>query len=316
MFDSLIVQPIFNLLIFIYGVIPGADFGVALVLFTIIVRFAMYPLLKKQLHQSRSMQRLQPELKRIQAQYKENPQQQGAAMMELYKKHNVSPWRSILIMVIQIPIFIGLFQVIQIFSLHRDQIGKFAYEFLKGIPVIHNLIQTPDSFNHIAFGFIDLTKNAYSHGQIYWPLLVLAIIGAVTQYIMAKQTMPTAPNKKRRTMREIMREAADGKQHDQAEMNQALSGNMVKILPVMMFFIMISLPGALAVYYVISNLVGMIQQFYILKEDVVEMEEIAEEPVISPIKAKNQQEAQRRASEAKEAHVTKLVAKDSKRRKF
>src|SRR5665811_1304375 len=102
MFDSLIFQPIFNLLIFIYGVIPGADFGVALVLFTIIVRFAMYPLLKKQLHQSRSMQRLQPELKRIQAQHKDNPQLQGAAMMELYKKHNVSPWRSILIMVIQI----------------------------------------------------------------------------------------------------------------------------------------------------------------------------------------------------------------------
>jgi len=316
MFDSLIVQPIFNLLIFIYGVIPGADFGVALVLFTIIVRFAMYPLLKKQLHQSRSMQRLQPELKRIQAQHKDNPQLQGAAMMELYKKHNVSPWRSILIMVIQIPIFIGLFQVIQIFSLHRDEIGKFTYEFLKGIPVIHDLIKTPDSFNHIAFGFIDLTKNAYSHGQIYWPLLALAVIGAVTQYIMAKQTMPTAANKKRRTMREIMSEAADGKKHDQAEMNQALSGNMVKILPVMMFFIMISLPGALAVYYVISNLVGMIQQRNILKEDVIEMEEIAEEPVINPIKAKNQQEAQRRASEAKEAHVTKLVAKDSKRRKF
>ncbi len=316
MFDSLIVQPIFNLLIFIYGVLPGADFGVALIIFTIIVRFAMYPLLKKQLHQSRSMQRLQPELKRIQAQYKENPQQQGAAMMELYKKHNVSPWRSILIMVIQIPIFIGLFQVIQIFSQHRDQIGKFTYDFLQGIPVIHDLIKTPDSFNHIAFGFIDLTKNAYSHGLIYWPLLVLAIIGAVTQYIMAKQTMPSVSNKKRRTMREIMREAADGKKHDQSEMNQALSGNMVKILPVMMFFIMISLPGALAVYYVISNLVGMIQQYFILKEDVVEMEEIAEEPIVNPIKAKNQQDAQRRASEAKEAHVTKLVAKDSKRRKF
>jgi YidC/Oxa1 family membrane protein insertase len=315
MFDSLIVQPIFNLLVFIYGVIPGADFGIALILFTIIIRFLMYPLLKKQLHQSRAMQRLQPELKRIQAQYKDNPQLQGAAMMELYKKHNVSPWRSILIMVIQIPIFIGLFQVIQVFSLHRDQIAKFTYDFLEGIPAIHNIIQVPDSFNHIAFGFMDLTKNAYAHGQIYWPLLVLAVIGAVTQYIMAKQTMPGASNKKRRTIRDMLREAADGKQHDQAEMNQALSNNMVKILPIMMFFIMISLPGALAVYYVISNLVGMIQQHFILKEDVVEMEEIAEEPVINPIKAKNQQEAQRRASEAKEAHVTKIVAKDSKRRK-
>lgn len=315
MFDSLIVQPIFNILVLIYSVIPGADFGVALIIFTIVVRFLLYPLLKKQLHQSRAMQKMQPELKKIQVQYKDNRQMQGLAMMELYKKYNVSPWRSILILIIQLPIFFALFQVIQVFSQHRDQIAKWTYDFLEGLPAIHNLIQNPDSFNHTAFGFMDLTKNAIHQGQIYWPLMIVAIVGAVTQYIMSKQIMPKTNAKKRR-FKDIMAEAADGKQHDQSEMNQIVSNNMMKIMPFMMFFIMISLPGALALYYVISNLVAVGQQAYILREDTEELEDIASEPAKELTKAKNQSVAQKRAKEAKEARVTKIVAKDTGRRKL
>lgn len=315
MFDSLIVQPIFNILVLIYSIIPGADFGVALIIFTIVVRFLLYPLLKKQLHQSRAMQKMQPELKKIQVQYKDNRQMQGLAMMELYKKYNVSPWRSILILIIQLPIFFALFQVIQVFSQHRDQIAKWTYDFLEGLPAIHNLIQNPDSFNHTAFGFMDLTKNAIHQGQIYWPLMIVAIVGAVTQYIMSKQIMPKTNAKKRR-FKDIMAEAADGKQHDQSEMNQIVSNNMMKIMPFMMFFIMISLPGALALYYVISNLVAVGQQAYILREDTEELEDIASEPTKELTKAKNQGSAQKRAKEAKEARITKIVAKDTGRRKL
>lgn len=314
MFDTLIVQPIFNILVLIYSAIPGADFGIALIIFTVVVRFLMYPLLKKQLHQSRAMQKMQPELKRIQTQYKDNRQMQGVAMMELYKKHNVSPWRSIVILIIQIPIFLALFQVIQVFSLHRDQIAKWTYDFMEGLPAIHNLIQNPNSFNHTAFGFIDLTKNAVNQGQIYWPLMVIAVIGAATQYVMSKQIMPKTGAKKRR-LRDIMADAADGKQHDQSEMNQIVSNNMMKFMPIMMFFIMISLPGALALYYVISNLVAVGQQAYILREDEEEMEEIASEPGPELTKAKSQRSAEKRAKEAKEAHVTRIVAKDTGRRK-
>lgn len=315
MFDSLIVQPIFNILVLIYSIIPGADFGVALIIFTIVVRFLLYPLLKKQLHQSRAMQKMQPELKKIQVQYKDNRQMQGLAMMELYKKYNVSPWRSILILIIQLPIFFALFQVIQVFSQHRDQIAKWTYDFLEGLPAIHNLIQNPDSFNHTAFGFMDLTKNAIHQGQIYWPLMIVAIVGAVTQYIMSKQIMPKTNAKKRR-FKDIMAEAADGKQHDQSEMNQIVSNNMMKIMPFMMFFIMISLPGALALYYVISNLVAVGQQAYILREDTEELEDIASEPAKELTRAKNQSVAQKRAKEAKEARITKIVAKDTGRRKL
>ena len=85
-------------------------------------------------------------------------------------------------------------------------------------------------------------------------------------------------------------------------------------MPIMMFFIMITLPGALALYYVISNLVAVAQQGYILKGDEEELEEIAEEPTMELTGAKNQKRAEQRAKGAKEAHVTRIVAKDTKRR--
>ena len=70
LFDTLIVQPIFNLLIAIYGLVPGGDFGVALIIFTILVRLIMWPLVKKQLHQTKVMRKIQPELKKIKAKAK------------------------------------------------------------------------------------------------------------------------------------------------------------------------------------------------------------------------------------------------------
>ena len=146
-FDLFIVQPIFNLLVVLYSAIPGGDFGIAVILFTIIVRFALYPLTKSQLHQTKAMRKLQPELAKIKKQAKGNKQLESMQMIELYKKHGVNPFRSILILLIQLPIFIALYHVIQIFTLHRDQIAKFAYDTLEPIQAIQTLIHHPDQFN-------------------------------------------------------------------------------------------------------------------------------------------------------------------------
>jgi YidC/Oxa1 family membrane protein insertase len=113
MFNTLIFEPIFNILVLIYSIVPGADFGIALIIFTVIVRFLMYPLLKKQLHQSRAMQKMQPELKKIQAQYKDNKQMQGVAMMELYKTEKINPVGGCLPIMLQIPVFLALYWVLQ-----------------------------------------------------------------------------------------------------------------------------------------------------------------------------------------------------------
>ena len=83
MFTTLIFQPIFNLLVLIYALLPGHNFGVAIILFTIIVRLLMWPLVKRQLHQAKAMRELQPEIKRVKAEAKGDRQKESAMLMEL-----------------------------------------------------------------------------------------------------------------------------------------------------------------------------------------------------------------------------------------
>lgn len=308
-FDILIVQPIFNLLVGIYSLVPGGDFGVSLIIFTVLTRFLMYPLVKKQLHQTKIMRRLQPELAKIKKAAKGNKQLEGMQMLELYKKHGVSPFRSIGILLVQLPIFIALYYVIQIFTMHRDQIAKFTYDFMEGIGPIRQLIEHPDQFNEKLLGIVDLTKSAFANNSVDIFLILLAVVAAVTQYIMSKQTLPQTENKKR--LRDIMSEAAEGKQADQSEMNAIVMGKMVKILPIFMFFIMITVPGALALYYAVSNIVAVAQQSYLLKQDEEELEEIADKKPTTPGKKAT---VKAREKAAKNASVVRVSAKDSRKK--
>ena len=275
-FELFIVQPIFNLLLFIYSIVPFADFGIAVIIFTIIVRFALWPLVVKQLHQMKAMRKLQPELAKIKKATKGNKQAESLQMMDLYKKHNVKPFRSILILLIQLPIFIALFRVIQIFTTHRDQIDQFTYGFMNNFEPVRNLLAHQDSFNKFFLGFMDLTQPAFSKNGIDFALIILALIAAYTQYIISKQTSPTTTTKR---IRDVLAEAGAGKEPDQAELNAVMMSKMAKFLPVMMFFIMLGLPGAIALYYVTSNLFAATQQHFLLKRDAEEMDMIADQPM-------------------------------------
>lgn len=301
-FELLIVQPLFNLLMVLYSVIPGGDFGISIILFTILLRLVMYPLVKKQLHQTKAMRKLQPELEEIKRRTKGNRQLQGVQMMELYKRHGVSPFRSIGILLVQLPIFIALYWVIQIFTSHRDQLGKYTYDFLENLGPIKQIIEHPTTFNEKLLGVVDLTQHAFSNGSVNVILVTLAVVAAIGQYIQSKQTMPQPTNKK--SLREIMAEAADGKDADQSEINNAIMGKMIYVLP----FFMLSLPGAIALYYATTTIVAVIQQSIILREDEEELEELADHPMKQPGKKAT---AKARAKEAQEATVTRIVAKGS-----
>jgi len=296
----------------IYSIIPGGDFGVAIIILTIIIRFLLWPLVKHQLHQATAMRKLQPELAKIKKNTKGNKQLESMQMMELYKKHDVNPFRSIGILLIQLPIFIALYRVIQIFTLHRDEIAKFTYDFLQNIEPIKKLIEHPELFNEKLLGFLDLTAHAIGGPNgVNIALVILAVLAAITQYIMSKQTSPQQASSKR--LRDIMSEAADGKQADQSEMNAVVMGKMTKIMPFFMFFIMLNLPGALALYYAVSNMVAVAQQHYILKKDVEEMEEIADEPSKTVGKKAT---AKARAKVATEGNVIRITAKDTAPKKL
>lgn len=327
-FDLVIVQPIFNLLLAIYSVVPFADFGIAVIIFTIFIRFALWPLVVRQLHQVKAMRKLQPELKKIKKAAKGNRQLEAMQMLELYKKYEVKPFRSILILLIQLPIFIALFRVIQIFTTHRDEIEQYTYGFMRNIEVVSNLIANPDSFNTLFLGFVDITHAAISNGSVNIFLVLLAIAAAYTQYVISKQTSPQTTDKR---LRDVLAEAGEGKQPDQAELNAVMMNKMIKFLPFLMFFIMLSLPGALALYYVTSNIFAAIQQHFILKRDAEEMDKLADQPIqttgkkaTAKARAREAREAQtvtapkggkKSASKDASVNVTRISAKDTPRKK-
>lgn len=305
LFDLLVVQPMFNALMALYSLIPGGDFGIAVILFTIIIRIFMWPLIKKQLHQVKAMRKIQPELVAIKKKAKGNRQLEGMMMLELYKKHNVNPFRTIGILLIQLPIFIGLYHVIQIFTAHRDELQKFSYWFMESFQPVANLIANPDSFNQYLFGIVDITKNAinFSTGEISPFLIFLAVSAGLLQYISSKQTMPQQQVGEKKGLRQVMAEAAEGKQADQSEVNAIVMQKMVKVLPIMMVGIMISLPGAIALYYAVSTAVAVFQQYILLRRDEEELAEIADTAVKQSEKKQSKKRAAQRAKTAKKAEV-------------
>lgn len=300
-FDVVIVQPIFNLLMLIYSLIP--DFGVSIIIFTILVRLLLWPLVKKQLHHTKAMRKMQPELAKINKQYAKNPQMRNLAMMELYKKHNISVFGPIGILLIQFPILIAMYRVVQIFASNRADLGKYVYGAVKNLPVANNLVNNPDQFNQNFLGIFDLTQHAISRNGVVIGLLVLAVLAAVLQYLTAKQLSPNSDSKRR--LRDILSEAGSGKEADQSEVNAVVSRKMMKFMPVMVFLIIIYLPGALAMYMTTANAVGYLQNLIILRKDSSEMEDIANEKAPKPSKAK----AKKRADQAAEARVTRIKAK-------
>lgn len=303
LFDVVIVQPILNFLMAIYAIVPGGDFGVSVVIFTIVLRFALWPLAKKQLYQAKAMRKMQPELKKIKEKYKNNSQAQGLAMMDLYKKHNISPFGSIGILLIQLPILIAIYRVVQIFALYREDLAKYTYGFMENIPVVKELIADPTHFNQNFLGFIDLTQHGISSDGVVIGLVILSLLAAVMQYLLSKQMSPSTDNGKR--LRDILAEAGQGKEADQAELNAIVMRKMTKVMPVFLFFVMVSLPGALALYMATGNIVAYFQNASILKKDEQEMEALSVE-----ITQKGKKSAKQRAKNATEAKITKITAKD------
>lgn len=269
-FTVLIVQPIFNVLVFIYGLLPGHNFGLAIILFTILVRILLWPLLKKQLHQSIKMRALQPELKKIKASAKGNRQKEAMLMMELYKEKGVSPFSSIGVMLLQLPILLSLFVCLNRIIKDPNQIVDFAYPFLQNLPSIKDLAANINLFDNTLFGVVDLTKSALSAGGVYWPAMIIIAGSAIVQFYQSRQIMPI--DKNARKLRAIMKEAAaSGKQADQTEVTASVNRTMLYVLPAMVFLFGMQFPSALGLYWLVGSAVALLQQTIILRRDSEEL---------------------------------------------
>lgn len=292
MFNTLVVQPVINLLVLIYALLPGHNFGLAIILFTITVRLLMWPLVKKQLHHAKAMRELQPELKKIKKQAKGDRAKESAMTMALYKEKEINPFSSIGLLIVQIPILIALYSGISKIIKDPQALLDIAYPFVQKIGSLPELAANIDSFDATLFGFIDLTKAALvPGGGVYWPAMVLVIGSAVAQYFQSKQLMPS--DKDARGLKAILKDAGSGKQADQSEVNSAVSRSTRFFIPAMIFIFTVNLPSALSLYWLTSGIVAIIQQNRVLGRE----EKVLEESIDGKPTAKQ------RASKAVEAEV-------------
>lgn len=276
MFTTLIVKPLFNLLVLIYAILPGHNFGLALIIFTVLIRLLLWPLVKKQLHQAKAMRKLQPELKKIKAATKGNKQKETQLTMELYKEKGINPIGTLPVLILQILILIGLNSGIRRIISNKHNVVTFSYKSIQNLSWMHKLSHNIHLFDNTLFGVVNLGRSAIGHGGIYWPAMMIVFFSALSQYFITRQLLPNSGEQ--RKLRDIMKEASSGKAADQSEVNAAVGKSTSYLLPVMIFFFTVGLASALSLYWLSSGIVAYIQQSIALREDEEELETIADKP--------------------------------------
>ena len=166
-YNVILYQPIFNILVFFYNIVPGHDIGLAIILLTILIKVVLSPFFVQSIKAQRAMQRLQPKLDELKEKYKDNKEKLGPAIMQLYQKEKVSPFSSCIPLLIQLPFLIAVFQVF------RVGLGNGTLD------IVYPFIYNPGQINHIAFGFIDFSQAS----------IALAVLAGLAQFIQSKSLL-------------------------------------------------------------------------------------------------------------------------------
>ncbi len=226
-FITFFYQPILNLLVFIYNIIPGHDLGIAIIVLTIIIKFLLLPFSKKALQSQKALQEIQPQVEILKKKYKNDREALGKATLELYKKQKVNPFSSCLPLLIQFPFLIAVFRIF------RNGLNSSLY-------LVYPFINKPEEINYIFLGLFDLAK----------PSPIFAILAGLAQFWQSKMMITTKSN--------ISNKAAK----DEDAMS-AMNKNMLYIMPIFTVFIGFSFPGGLALYWLITTVLTIIQQMYV-----------------------------------------------------
>ena len=336
--DMIVVRPIVNILFVIFNLVH--DFGLAIIIFTVLVKLLMLPLTKRQLNQTKLIRKIQPELTQIKKNCKGNKQLESLQTMDLYKRYNVKPFASILTLIIQLPIFIAIFSAIRVIAtpLPQDNLNNRAYDIvayegseIKELEEKQKIylgdLQNKDipaeekasyDFQPQLFGVINLDVKASDvlMGKFSWSalfILVCAIMASVVQYFATKQQMPSGKSEKKKKFRDILKEAKDGKEIDEADISSMTTGQMSAMMPIMMFVIMFNLNGALAFYYFLSNIITIIQQKIVLKKVDAEIDAVTDKAVLKELrKIKEAEVVENKKTGTK---ITRISAKDTKKKR-
>lgn len=229
MFHSLFYEPIYNLLVVVLNVVPLHDIGTAIVIVTLIVKFFLLPLNLSALRTQYAMKRLEPEMNTIKELQKTKPQEASKMMVEMYRREKVNPFASLFTVILQIPIFFALYFVFSK-GLQADPLSLYSF------------VVFPESLHTRAFGLFDVTEK----GNI-----IIALLTGLSSYALARRQTVDMGTKK--------------ESHEQTFQDQFMKSMKIQllyILPVIIGASAFALPSALGLYWLVSNVIGYIQDVY------------------------------------------------------
>ncbi len=227
-FNAALYYPLFNSLIFIYNYLPGHDFGLAIILLTLVIRIILYPVAAKALHSQKALQDLQPKLQELQKKYKDDKEKQAKETMELYRTEKINPFSGLLLALVQIPILIALYRV-------------FWYGLKPGaLESLYAFVANPGHINSLFLGWVDLAK----------PNIIFAVLAGILQFFQTKMLLP----------------AQDTSKPKDNGMATIMQKQMVYVFPFITVIILLRLPSALGLYWMVSGVFSVVQQYFILKQ--------------------------------------------------
>lgn len=232
-FNTILYQPLFNALILLYQYLPGQDFGMAIIVLTILIKIIFYPLGVQAIKSQKVLSELQPKIKEIQERYKNDREKQTRAIMEFYQKEKINFFSGFLPILIQIPILIALFQV-----------------FWKGfgpdqMVYLYSFVSQPAEINPIFLGMVNL-------GQ---PSLFLAIFAGIFQFVQTEIQnkfggRPVPKTKKKEGM---------------VQFSEIMQKQLIYFFPIFTVFILLTLPSAIALYWIAMTIFSIGQQYFVFK---------------------------------------------------
>ncbi|MBP9711264.1 MAG: membrane protein insertase YidC [Candidatus Pacebacteria bacterium] len=232
MFETLLIAPLYNAFVFLIGVVPGGDVGLAIILLTLIVRAIFYPAFTASIRTQMGMQAAQPELDEINRKYKDDPKTRTERTLALFREKKIRPLAGLLALFIQIPIFIALYLVF----------------FREGLPnietsLLYTFVSTPANVQTNFLGMLDLLS---MHN-----LILTALVGA-TQYVVTRLSLSRTPTKA---------------STPEKEMAHRMQRNlMLYMLPGLMTVLTYTFPAGVGLYFLTGNLVSIAQEWYIKRQ--------------------------------------------------
>ena len=227
-------DPIYNGLIFLIDTIPGGDVGIAIIVLTVVVKMGLLPLSLSAARTQRVMRDIEPKLAEIKEKFKEDREGLARAMMALYKDAGINPFSSILLMFIQIPIIIALY--LSVYSGGGIKLPDINTDLL------YSFVPVPATASMLFLGFMDIAAKS----------LPLAVLAGATQFFQARLAFP-APVKRAEG-------AAPSFKDDFA---RSMQMQMRYVMPILIFFFAYTISASVALYFVVSNILGIIQELIV-----------------------------------------------------